>query len=545
MHSIVILIKEAMKIIKPTTISTSGTFTRSTVGYYTNVNGVITQAAINTPRFNYKAANLTAGATLLLEAAATNYIEYSSQFDNAFWFKQAVTITPDLVVSPDGTTTGDRLNASAGSGFHALSALTNDYSGPLSLSVYAKKGTANWVKIGFTDISTAINYTAYFDLNTGTIGTISGGATCTIEDCLNGWYRCSVSATVITAHFPYIEPHTADAQAANWTAAGTENVYIWQAQYERTINFTSPIYTSGGPGTRAADSNTSMMLSNIPENDYPVWSAATTYGVGDLVLDLTTHKIFSSSVAGNLNHPPPNISYWVDTGYDNRWRMFDQSVNSQTSSATGITVGVLPAARFDSIIGLNISAATVNVNVNDPVSGIVYEKTLPMTSYSDIQDWYAYFYTPIQRLTDFVIGDIPPVYSNATINVTLSSTGTSSIGALLVGLSKTLGISEWGTKVGIIDYSVKTVDAFGNYTIVQRNFSKRVDFSVQVPTNSVDDVHSTLASYRSTPVIYIGSNDNATQQFTSTIVYGFYKDFSIDIAYPAYSVCTAQIEGLT
>ena len=48
------------------------------------------------------------------------------------------------------------------------------------------------------------------------------------------------------------------------------------------------------------------------------------------------------------------------------------------------------------------------------------------------------------------------------------------------------------------------------------------------------------AALRATPVLWIGS-----ESFESLTVYGFYKEFSIDIAYPTVSYCSLTIEGLT
>ena len=53
-------------------------------------------------------------------------------------------------------------------------------------------------------------------------------------------------------------------------------------------------------------------------------------------------------------------------------------------------------------------------------------------------------------------------------------------------------------------------------------------------------VEAVVAALRATPVLWIGS-----ESFESLTVYGFYKEFSIDIAYPTVSYCSLTIEGLT
>lgn len=76
------------------------------------------------------------------------------------------------------------------------------------------------------------------------------------------------------------------------------------------------------------------------------------------------------------------------------------------------------------------------------------------------------------------------------------------------------------------------------------SFGKLVDLArtspVVMPTDALDDVHRTLAGLRATPVLWIGS-----EAFESLTVFGFYKEFGIDRAYPTVSCCSLTIEGLT
>jgi hypothetical protein len=60
---------------------------------------------------------------------------------------------------------------------------------------------------------------------------------------------------------------------------------------------------------------------------------------------------------------------------------------------------------------------------------------------------------------------------------------------------------------------------------------------VVMQTSAIDDVHRTLAAIRATPVLWIGS-----ESFESLTVFGFYKEFSIDLAYPTVSYCSLTIE---
>jgi hypothetical protein len=286
-----------------------------------------------------------------------------------------------------------------------------------------------------------------------------------------------------------------------------------------------------------------LISSNIPETDYAAWLVGTTYALAQrvIVIGTNSHKVYESLQAGNIGHTPASSStWWLDCGATNRWDMFDRSVQSQSSNTSIIDVVLKPAQRIDSVALLNISAYTVQIKMTDATDGLVYNQTTVLASYSGIDDWFSYFYEPVVRQSDFIVNDLPP-YTSATIEVILTDTGSAVLcGGLLVGQQEFIGNTQYGSSVGIQDYSLKTQDAFGNYSILQRAFRKTGSFQIQLASNYTDQLVSLLTSLRATPIIYSGSSD-----FTSMMIYGFYKDLAVNIAYPNVSTCTLTIEGLT
>jgi hypothetical protein len=287
-----------------------------------------------------------------------------------------------------------------------------------------------------------------------------------------------------------------------------------------------------------------LVSSTIPETDYTAWSSTTTYNVGDFCIRTNTHRIYQSLVASNLNNIPENNTAgntpkWQDMGPTNRWAMFDQQVGTQTIVATSVTVVIAPG-RVSALALMNINCASVRIIINSASNGgVQYDKTYSMNYGADPADWFQYFFNPIDRKSDFVVMDLPP-YGDAQITVTLTDPTSVACGVLVVGTLRTIGDTEWGVKLGIVDYSVKSPDAFGNALIVKRSYSKRSTFPVSLPTAQVDAVAKLLASVRATPIVWIGA-DNL---FSSLLIYGFFKDFEIDIAYPSYSTCSIEIEGM-
>jgi len=95
---------------------------------------------------------------------------------------------------------------------------------------------------------------------------------------------------------------------------------------------------------------------------------------------------------------------------------------------------------------------------------------------------------------------------------------------------------------GIIDYSRKDTDpTSGVVTFVPRAYSKRMSGQFLLANGAISGVQQILASIRATPSVYIGSEG---ADYGALIVYGFYRDFSIDIAYPTHSWCRIEVEGL-
>lgn len=286
-----------------------------------------------------------------------------------------------------------------------------------------------------------------------------------------------------------------------------------------------------------------LLSSNVSETLYPPYDAGYIFDLGARVhvIGENLHQVYESLVDDNLgNTPATSPTKWAYVSATNPWLMFDQSVTSQTSNPDSIEVSIQTTGRATCLTLLNVSAAEAHVQMVDAVDGVVYDRVFSLVSNSGITNWYAYFFSPVVRLQDLIVVDMP-AYASAIVNVTLSAPGEEVLcGALLLGPPITAGGTEYGATVGIQDFSIKQQDEWGNYSIVQRAFRKRAAFSVIVEAARVDALEAQLAALRATPVVYIG-----TDEYASTVIYGFYKDHSIDIAYPTESVLSIEIEGLT
>jgi hypothetical protein len=156
-----------------------------------------------------------------------------------------------------------------------------------------------------------------------------------------------------------------------------------------------------------------------------------------------------------------------------------------------------------------------------------------------VRDWYEYFYGDMGTRTSALFTDLPS-FANQSIEVTLTGSGTVAIGTLAVGYGYYMGDTQYGLSLGIIDYSRKVADDFGQYQVVERPYSQRMSGTVTIPNARVTEISKLLADYRATPVVVIGADD-----FEASFVLGFIKEWELVIRYVSHSVYTIQIEGLS
>ena len=293
-----------------------------------------------------------------------------------------------------------------------------------------------------------------------------------------------------------------------------------------------------------AVTDTTLTTTDVPENDYAAWLVGTTYAATDRVIVTTPniHNIYESVQSANVGNDPvtDDGTWWTRVSSTNRWKMFNDVVQEQTTQADIIDVSITPAAVTTALAAINVDCASITVVVTDPLEGEVYNQTFPMTSYSGITNWYDYFFTAINRKKELSVLGLPP-YSAAVIDVTFNDSGeTARVGALVLGTSANIGDSQYGASFGIIDYSTKSVDAQGRTTITAGTYSDEADIDVVIETGRFAEVKKILTDLRTTPSVWI-AEDNTE----GTIIYGYYREFDVLLTGPVVSMCTLSIEGLT
>ncbi len=216
----------------------------------------------STKNGNTVASNVVTEATgaTIPDATLHGYVEEGSRVNQAIrsstlntgWSTGSTTVSPDVVVSPDGSLSADLMYpTSSGSNrwiYQAYVAANSVW----TRSIYAKAQNKNILYIDATGAGTKLSF---FNLSNGTVGTVDSGYTATMTSVGNGWYRCTVTDNVASVNLSFSGVYgVADADGStSVTANSTDGIYLWGAQFEVGPFASSYIPTTTGAVTRGSD----------------------------------------------------------------------------------------------------------------------------------------------------------------------------------------------------------------------------------------------------------------------------------------------------
>jgi hypothetical protein len=287
-----------------------------------------------------------------------------------------------------------------------------------------------------------------------------------------------------------------------------------------------------------------VLVSTSVAQGETAWDVAATYAI-----DVQRYKtisgikqLFKSKAGANTGHDPETDdgTWWEALGPTNAYAMIDGKVQTQTTAADQIVVVLAPPGRITTLALLNVSGQTIRYVIEHPEDGVVADVTISLTSTSGIVDVPTYMLEPIVRETDLVITDLRWRFGS-TLTVTVSAEGEMvGVGTLIIGQARSLGGTRWGASLGFDDYSVKQRDAFGNYFVALRAYSKRGTFDLIVPVGMVSELQRLLLLYRGFPVLFIGD-----ERFGIMAIYGFVKNFDEVVRGDTEITANLELESVT
>lgn len=245
--------------IKPTDGSGDLSVTRATTATRVNSSGLIESVSTNVPRLDYTNSSCP---SILVEPQRTNLLTYSEQFDNVSWIKFGSTINANTTTAPDGTNTADKLEEDNINNQHLIQKILVASNTSYTFSVFAKKAERNWVILrGVNALGQEVR--AWFNIDSGTIGTLQNGAIAKITNYSNGWYKLEMTMPSFTTGFEFRINISTGNGIDSYLGTTGNGIYIWGAQLEAGSYATSYIPTTSASVTRNADVISKTGISGI------------------------------------------------------------------------------------------------------------------------------------------------------------------------------------------------------------------------------------------------------------------------------------------
>jgi hypothetical protein len=232
----------------------------------------------------------------LVEDCPWNLLEYSEDLSNAIWGNDAGnTKISNTTTAPNGTTTADTISAISGNVMNVYQIIqTND--GTLSYSVYLKKNATNLISIYIYQTFGSTGFKALGEINFDNGTFTASVGTGTIESVGNGWFRVTLTATLLSGANSFGIYTTSD--------TGTRNVYLWGAQlnigstakpyFPTTDRLDVPrlTYQNGGGGCPSLllEKQSTNLLSYSQDFTNAYWSKLN-QGIGDVAVVTANYAI--------------------------------------------------------------------------------------------------------------------------------------------------------------------------------------------------------------------------------------------------------------
>ena len=339
--------------IKPTSGLGDMTVVRATTATRVNSAGLIESVAINVPRLDYTGGGCP---SILVEPARTNLFLQSQDISSADWVKgNAPTITTNIAVAPDGTTTADGIKADDALNFKIISQTkTVTANSTITSSVFVKKETSQTNFGGFAFIFTGGTtkiLRVSVDAVLGTVQFTLGNtltATTKVEDYGTYW-RISATTTDNGSNtsLQYIYYATLSTNGTNVVQAVGSVRTVWGFQLEAASKATSYIPTTISALARNAD-----VISKT--------------GVSSLIGQPNGTIFIEANLTANI---PERRIITVSNGTESQRIFFytDATILYVDFNNSSVTVGAFPIGTVKIAVGytIGVSSTTYSIKVNN------------------------------------------------------------------------------------------------------------------------------------------------------------------------------------
>jgi hypothetical protein len=190
----------------------------------------------STPIYTPDAISFTRGSDAtrtdsngLIQRSPWNLVEQSENYNVSPWSRSFVAVTPNDIVAPNGTNTGNKivLNNSGSQRYQIQQIITTNTTLPMTYTFYAKKNQID-IFVGVIGGLGGMSYEVEFDLTNITATDVYIAAAIntakSIQSVGNGWFKCTITAGSSSGVINNVKIFK------DTTGNGTDSFYIWGAQ---------------------------------------------------------------------------------------------------------------------------------------------------------------------------------------------------------------------------------------------------------------------------------------------------------------------------
>lgn len=285
------------------------------------------------------------------------------------------------------------------------------------------------------------------------------------------------------------------------------------------------------------------VLSASSVADDTVYSAVTSYTLGARVRvgDAPAVKVYECVQAPALDkYPPSNPLHWKLVGSSARWAMFDDSVQTATSSASTLTFTITPPRRVTSIWLMGLVGSAITLTVRSSAGGAVLfteTRTLRVSAGT----YYSWAFDEMGQASEAYWYGLPTTLG-ATFEVSITpANGVAACGLCKVGREQWIGDAEFGAEVGTEQRGKDFLDAQQNPVASDRGFSRSLTATLHIPLTEFNRVNRLFEAQVQQPAIWVvapGLGD-----YDTAVLYGRFQRVVRVLSGPTHVVVSLEVAG--
>lgn len=284
--------------------------------------------------------------------------------------------------------------------------------------------------------------------------------------------------------------------------------------------------------------NFTLTKTNAPKDSYKTYQAGMSVIEGEIII-YEEQKYKAAKAAPNMQlSPDKDINTFVHIGAINEKAMIDGFITTQTIKKDGQSLKFsidTGKSRINCFSLFNIDGEKITIT---RAGKTIYEKSLITKKSSS---WWEYFYERGKEYERTIIINIPMLFGEFEVEITPNKFG-ANLGHFSAGQKMLLGPTELGAEIGVIDYSKKFKNEYGDITIIKGRTARYMNLDVVIDTRAADKISETITKTLGTLTTFIG--DEKDSGIKSLIVFGFLRDYNIKITSDQTSSMSLNIEGI-